>query len=392
MDKQTVRDLDLSGKRVLLRVDYNVPIENGQIKDTLRIRASFATINYLLDQNCSIVLISHLGRPEGKPNPEFSLEPVASEAAKLLGHPIKFIDDVVGATALDAATNIQPKEIILLQNLRFDPREEANDPEFAKALASLGQVFVDDAFAAIHRAHASTVGVTKLLPAVSGLLVEKEVTTISAAMNDPKHPFVGMIGGAKVSDKIEVINNLLKKVDTLIIGGAMANTFFAAQGKPMGKSIYEPDQVKTAAAILKEAKTEILLPSDVVAASNLRPPKDVHALRSADDVQPTDIIADLGSESVELICQRLMDAGTVIWNGPFGLTEIPEFAKGSLELANCLAESDAKSIIGGGDTAEFIDAANLHDKFDLVSTGGGAALELMAGKPLPGLEALLDKH
>ncbi len=391
MRKATVRDYNLAGKKVLLRVDYNVPIENGQVKDSLRIRASFGTINYLLDQNCSIVLISHLGRPDGKPNQEFSLAPVAVEAAKLLGHPIKFIPGTIGDQAKQAAQDLQPKEIILLENLRFDPREEKNDPEFAKELASLGEVFVDDAFAVIHRAHASTVGVTKFLPALCGLLVEKEVTTITEALENPKRPLLAMIGGAKISDKIEFLDRLLSKVDMMVIGGAMANTFLAAKGSPIGKSIYEPDQVGAAKKILEESKVDLVLPIDVVVADNLRPPKNVRTLRSVAEVSANDIIADLGPESVETTCQKLMEAGTVIWNGPFGLTEIPEFAKASLELAHCLGDSEAKTIIGGGDTAEFIDAANLHDKFDLVSTGGGAALELMAGKELPGLEALLDK-
>lgn len=390
MNKQTVRDIDLAGKKVLLRVDYNVPLDGGRVRDDFRVKASLPTLEYLLEQKCSIVLVSHLGRPEGKADPRFSLKPVAEILSSLLGKPVEFVPDTVGDQAKSAANSLLPGGVILLENLRFDPREEAGDPEFAAALATLADIYVDDAFAAIHRSHASITGVAKLLPAVSGLLVEKEVTGITEALENPRRPLVGMIGGAKVSDKIEVIDNLLERVDTLIIGGAMANTFIAAQGHDVGKSVYEPDQAETAKRIMQSDK--IVLPIEMIAAASIDPPTGVHEIHSIDQLKSDELITDVGKHSVNLFCQKIMSAGTVIWNGPFGLTEFKEFATGSLELAKCLAQSKAVSIIGGGDTAEFIDAAGLHDKFDLVSTGGGAALELMAGKTLPGIEALLDKQ
>lgn len=389
MKKQTVNDLDIAGKKVLLRVDYNVPLLNGKITDDFRIKASLPTIQFLLEHKCAVILASHLGRPDGKPNPEFSLSQVAPAASRLIGRKVEFVPDIVGARAQAAAKALLPGEIILLENLRFDPREESNDQEFAKELAALAQDYVDDAFAAIHRAHASIVGVTEYLPSAAGLLVQKEVDGITSALDNPKRPLVGMIGGAKVSDKIAVIDNLLAKVDTLVIGGAMANTFLAAKDISVGKSVYEPDQTKTAKKYLSSEK--IILPTDAVAATSIKPPAGAHALGSIDQLKPEELIVDIGEKSVDLVCKQIRSAGTVIWNGPFGLTEYKEFAGGSLKLAKCLAESDAVSVIGGGDTAQFIDDAGMHDSFDLVSTGGGAALELMAGKTLPGVEALLDK-
>lgn len=391
MTKKTVRELDVAGKKILLRVDYNVPLENGQVRDDFRITASLPTINYLLEQNCALILASHLGRPEGKVNPELSLAPTAETLADLLERDVAFVPDIVGEKAQAAAADLEGGQLILLENLRFDEREEKNDAEFAKQLASMAEVFVDDAFAAIHRAHASIVGVAKLLPAVAGLLVEKEVDTITEALESPSRPLLAMIGGAKVSDKIELLNNLIKKVDTLVIGGAMANTFLAAQGVKIGRSVYEPGQTATAKRILDTAKIRLVLPADAVVAEEIRPPTAVRSAPSLDMVGKGDFIADIGPQTIEQVGGLIMDAGTVIWNGPFGLAEIPEFANGSLALARCLADSKAKSVIGGGDTAEFIDSAGLHEKFDLVSTGGGAALELMAGKKLPGVEALLDK-
>lgn len=391
MNKKTIRDYEITGKKVLLRVDYNVPIENGAIRDDFRIKASLPTLEYLLEQKCALILISHLGRPDGKPDPKFSLRPAAEALSKLVGKPVKFIDSVSGEQAKQAASGTMPGELTMLENLRFDPREESNDPQFARYLASLADVYVDDAFAVIHRAHASTSGVPKFLPALSGLLVEKEVTGITSALENPKRPFVAMIGGAKVSDKIEVLDNLLKKVDTLVIGGAMANTFFAAKGINVGKSVYEPEQVATAKQIMDTTDVELMLPTDVVAAKSIDPPADIRAINTVKDLGTDELIVDLGKQSIKKLCGKITEAGTVIWNGPFGLTEIAEFASGSLELARCLAESKAASVIGGGDTADFIDSAGLHEKFDLVSTGGGAALELMAGKKLPGVEALLDK-
>lgn len=391
--KQTVRDIDVASKRVLVRVDYNVPIKDGVVGDTLRIQASFDTINYLLKQHCRIVLISHLGRPDGKPDPKFSLKPVAAKAAELLDRPIKFANDCVGDLIQKAANDLQPGEILLLENLRFHAEEEANDPEFAKQLAALGDVFVQDGFAAIHREHASTTGIPKHLPSVSGLLVDKEVATITGALENPKKPLLAISGGAKISDKIEVLSNLLKKVDVLAIGGAMANTFLAAQDVEVGKSLYEPDQTDTAKEILDQAKSlgvEVILPTDAVVSESAEKPVNQRTV-STSAVKPADLIVDLGPQTIQKIIAAIRRAGTVIWNGPVGVTEVKAFADGSIVLAEALADSNAASVIGGGDTAAFVNAAGLHKEFDWVSTGGGAGLDLMAGKKLPGYEALLDK-
>lgn len=400
MNKQTVRDIDLKGKRVLLRVDYNVPIKNGVVGDTLRIAASFETINYLLDQGCSIVLMSHLGRPDGKPDAKYSLKPVAAKATELLGHEITFVADCVGETAKAAVEAMTSGDIILLENTRFHAQEEANDPQFAKELAAWGEVYVDDAFAAIHRAHASTEGVTHFLPSVAGLLVEKEVEHLLGAIEKPNRPLVAIVGGAKVSSKIEVLEYLIPKVDILMLGGAMANTFYLADSKKVGKSLVEPDQVEVArrlVALAATEDTELLLPDEVVVSTSLTEPINVRTI-TLDAVQDDDIIVD----ATESFAARLSPAVfefldfdhkcTVIWNGPIGITEVPEFSAGSLALAGAIVALPGEiSIIGGGDTAAFIDDAGRHDQFTWVSTGGGASLELMSGKKLPGIEALLDK-
>jgi phosphoglycerate kinase len=400
MHKQTVRDIDVKGKRVLLRVDYNVPINNGVVGDTLRIEASFETINYLLEQNCSIVMMSHLGRPEGKPDAKYSLEPVASKATELLGHEITFVADCIGATVKAVVDGMTQGDIILLENTRFYAEDEADDPAFAKQLAAWGEVFVDDAFAAIHRAHASTEGVTHFLPSVAGLLVEKEVEHISGAIERPNRPLVAIVGGAKVSSKIEVLEYLIPKVDILMLGGAMANTFYLADGKKVGKSLVEPDQMEEARRLVVLAKseaTEMLLPDAVVVSKSLTEPKSLRSI-ALDAIQDDDFIVD----ATESFAGRLYPSVfefldfdqqcTVVWNGPIGVTEVPEFSAGSLALAGAIVALPGEiSIIGGGDTAAFIDNAGRHDQFTWVSTGGGASLELMSGKKLPGLEALLDK-
>lgn len=389
MKFRTVRDLNLKRKRVLVRVDYNVPISGGIVGDPLRIEASFETIEYLLGKGCSLVLCSHLGRPDGKVIPALSLEPVAKKASQMLGRPIRFVKNCVGPEAEDAVKALQPGEIILLENLRFHAEEEANDPEFAKALSNLGEGFVDDAFAAIHRAHASTVGVTKHLPSAAGFLVDKEVRHITNALAHPKKPLVAVIAGAKVSTKIEVLDNLLKYVDRLMIGGAMANTFLAALGHPIGKSKYEKDFMDEAKIILVNAKrmgVDIILPDDVVVADSLD--KGPGRVVGIDEVKKSEYIVDLGPKTVARTLNPLDFHGTVIWNGPLGITEVPEFAHQSKLLAENIIESGAGSLIGGGDTAAFIDGSGLHDKFGWVSTGGGASLELMAGRELPGLKAL----
>ncbi|MBW3538618.1 phosphoglycerate kinase [Candidatus Parcubacteria bacterium] len=393
MTKKTVRDIDVKGKTVLVRVDYNVPIEDGQVGDTLRLEGSFATIRYLLERDCKVVLISHLGRPEGRPNPKYSLKPVAAKAAQLLGRPVEFAGDCVGPEAQAEVERLEPGGLLLLENLRFHPEEEANDAGFARQLAGLAEVYVDDAFAAIHRAHASTVGVAQHLPAVAGLLVEREVDTIAGALERPERPLAAVIGGAKVSTKIEVLDNLIAKVDSLLIGGAMANTFLVAKGYQVGKSLYEHDHleyVQQALASADKAGTSLLLPLDVVVTDKVDRSARGHSVNVI-GVRPDDIIADVGPRTIERALKPLRLSGTVIWNGPLGISELPQFAAGSLALARGLASSRAKTIVGGGDTAAFIDAAGLHDRFDFVSTGGGASLELMAGKVLPGLAALLDR-
>jgi len=400
MHKQTVRDIDLKGKRVLVRVDYNVPIKDGVVGDTLRIESSFETINYLLEQECSIVLMSHLGRPDGKPDAKYSLKPVAVKATELLGHEITFVADCVGETAKAAVQGMTAGEIILLENTRFHAEEEANDPLFAKQLAAWGKVFVDDAFAAIHRAHASTEGVTHFLPSVAGLLVAKEVEHILGALEKPNRPLVAIVGGAKVSSKIEVLEYLIPKVDILILGGAMANTFYLADGKKVGKSLVEADQVDEArrlVALAAAEDTELLLPDEVVVSKSLTQPENVRTV-NLDAVQDDDIIVDAAESFASKLSPSVFEfldfdnKCTVIWNGPIGVTEVPEFCAGSLALAGAIVALPGEiSIIGGGDTAAFIDNAGRHDQFTWVSTGGGASLELMSGKKLPGIEALLDK-
>ncbi|HVE80900.1 MAG TPA: phosphoglycerate kinase [Candidatus Dormibacteraeota bacterium] len=392
MKLRTVRDLDVKNKRVLLRVDYNVPISDGIVGDPLRIRASFDTIRYLLSKNCSIVLISHMGRPKGKKAKEFSLCHVAQKASTMLGHHIGFVEDCIGRGAAARAAHLKPGEIIMLENLRFHKEEEANDPKFAKELAELADVYIDDAFAAVHRAHASTVGVTKYLPAAAGLLVEREVKTITEALEHPAKPLVAVVGGAKVSTKIDTLNNLMKYADKIAIGGAMANTFLAAQGKKIGKSKHEADRVKDAKKIIASAKregVELVIPTDVIVAKSLTQTK-LGRLTDLNNVEADDYIVDLGPKTVAAILNPLDFHGSVIWNGPLGVAEIPAFAHASLSLAHNIIESGAKCIIGGGDTAAFVDDAGLHDKFAWVSTGGGASLELMSGQKLPGLKALQD--
>jgi phosphoglycerate kinase len=389
MSLKTVRDLKVKHKKVLLGVDYNVPVSSGIVGDPLRIEASFETIRYLLDHDCSIILMSHLGRPKGKVVPDMSLAPVAKKVTEMLGHQVTFVPDCVGPQAKAAAAALQPGEIILLENTRFHPEEEANDPAFAKELAGLGEVFVDDAFANIHRAHASVVGVAEDLPSGAGFLVEKEVAAIVGAYQHPVKPLVAVIGGAKVSTKIEVLDNLIKHANRLVIGGAMANTFLAALGHQVGKSLVEPEfyaEVKRIMADAEREGVEIILPEDVIVAKS-REHGPGH-LVGIDAVDKTDLIVDLGPQTVAHVLNPLDFHGSVIWNGPLGITEVPDFAHGSRLLAENIIESGAKSIIGGGDTAAFVDTEGLHDKFSWVSTGGGASLDLMAGLELPGLKVL----
>jgi phosphoglycerate kinase len=398
MTKQTVRDIDLAGKRVLVRVDYNVPIKDGVVGDALRIEVSFATIKYLLEKNCSIVLMSHLGRPDGKFDEALSLAPVAKKASELLGHEIGFVDDCVGPKVKAAVEALKPGEILLLENLRFHPGEETNDKGFAKNLSEWGEVYVDDAFAAIHRTHASTVGVTAYLPSVAGLLVEQEIDHIQGSLDHPNRPLAAIVGGAKVSTKIELLQALIPKVDILMIGGAMANTFFLGEGHEIGQSIAEPDFVETVKKLVAEAKEEdtvLLLPDEVVVSKSLEKAESVRSVGLA-EVADDDYIVDAAPSFAGALKEAMYEVldfdnkGTIIWNGPVGISEVPEFAAGSKAVADVILEIKAISIIGGGDTAAYVDGAGLHDKFTWVSTGGGASLELMSGKVLPGVAALRD--
>ncbi|MBW4061087.1 phosphoglycerate kinase [Candidatus Saccharibacteria bacterium] len=400
MNKQTVRDIDVKGKRALVRVDYNVPIKNGEVGDTLRIQGSFETINYLLEQGSSLVLMSHLGEPKGKVDPALSLEPVAAKAAELLGKPIAFYHDCIGDEVDEAVKALQPGQIMMLENVRFHPEELDNDHAFAEKLASYGDIYVNDSFAVDHRDQVSVSGIAAIIPGVAGFLVEKEVNYIKGALDHPNRPLVAVIGGAKVSSKIEVLENLIPKVDVLMIGGAMANTFYLAADLPVGKSLVEPDFVAEAKRLVTLAKTEnceLILPGDVVVSNDIDAPKDVRTIKVA-EIKPDQIIVDaapaFGPEITPAVHEFLDfdNKCTVIWNGPIGVTEVPEFALGSRALADAIiALPGVISIIGGGDTAAFIDDAGLHDKFTWVSTGGGASLELMSGKTLPGIAALLDK-
>jgi 3-phosphoglycerate kinase len=400
MNKQTVRDIDLKNKRVLVRVDYNVPIKDGVVGDTLRIKSSFETINYLLEAGCSIVLMSHLGRPEGKVEPKYSLAPVAFKASELLGKPIKFVSDCVGEAVKAAVDTLESGEILMLENTRFHPEEEANDSDFAKQLSAWGEIFVDDAFAVVHRDQASVTGVAAYLPSVAGLLVEKEVNYIKGALDHPNRPLVAVIGGAKVSSKITVLENLIPKVDVLMIGGAMANTFYLAADMPIGKSLAEADFVEEAKRIVSLAKAEnceLILPGEVLVSMSIDAPKDVRLIKVA-EITSEQIIVDaapaFGPEIIPAVHEFLDfdNICTVLWNGPIGVTEVPEFTVGSRAMADAiLALPGVISVIGGGDTAAFIDAEGLHDKFTWVSTGGGASLELMSGKILPGIAVLRDK-
>ena len=383
MSKKTVRDIDLKGKKVFVRCDFNVPMdENQNITDNRRIVAALPTIKYLIEQNCRIILASHLGRPKGEVKPEFSLAPVAKELSKLLGQEVLMAKDVIGESAKSLAANLQEGQVMLLENVRFHREETDNDPEFAKQLASMAEVFVNDAFGTAHRAHASTEGVSHYLPSVSGFLIEKELKFLGDALNNPERPFVAILGGAKVSDKIGVIDSLLEKVDTLMIGGGMAYTFFKAQGYEVGNSLCEPDKCELALNLMKKAEekgVKFLLPdteSKTVAWTEI--PEGWEGF-------------DIGEKTIEMFKNELKTAKTVVWNGPLGLFEFDQFAIGTNEIAHALAELDATTIIGGGDSAAAVEKAGLADKMTHISTGGGASLEFLEGKKLPGIECLQDK-
>ena len=394
-NKKTIMDVDVAGKKILLRCDFNVPQDKatGAITSDKRIVAALPTIKYLLDQGAAVIACSHLGKPKGEWKEKLSLAPVAVRLSQLLGQEVIFAKDVVGEDAKAKAAALQGGQIMLLENLRFDPREEKNDPSFAKELADMAELYVSDAFGSVHRAHASTAGVAAFLPAVSGLLVAKELEIMGGALNDPKRPFVAVLGGAKVSDKIGVINNLLERADTIIIGGGMAYTFAKAQGGSIGKSLCESDKLDYALEMIEKAKkngVKLLLPIDTVAADNFSDDAKrmvVSTMAIPDDYEGMDI----GPETTKLFCDAVKGAGTVVWNGPMGVFEFENFAAGTRAMAQALADSGAVTIVGGGDSAAAVEQMGFADKITHISTGGGASLEFLEGLELPGVACLLDK-
>lgn len=395
-NKMTIRDVPVRGKKVLLRCDFNVPLDKltGKITDDKRIRASVPTIKYLLDNGAAVIACSHLGRPKGEWKPELSLRPVAERLSELLGAPVYMAGDVISESAERGAASLQPGGIMLLENLRFHKEEEKNDPEFAKKLASFADLFVSDAFGTVHRAHASTAGVAQYLPAVAGLLVEKELAVMGEALNSPKRPFVAILGGAKVSDKIGVIDNLLEKVDTIIIGGGMAYTFIKAQGYSIGKSLCETDKLDYASAAIKKAEekgVKLLLPVDSVTAEEFSADA-APVYRDSQGIHDWEMGMDIGTKTIESFKNAIASAGTVIWNGPMGVFEFPAFANGTEAVAKAIAESGAVSIVGGGDSAAAVEKLGYADKMTHISTGGGASLEFLEGRELPGIACLADRQ
>ncbi len=389
MNKKTVKDIDLQGKKVLVRCDFNVPYdENRNITDNRRIVAALPTIQYLIDNNCKVILCSHLGRPKGEVKPEFSLNIVAEELSKLLGKEVKLAKDVVGEDAKKLAQELKEGQVMLLENVRFEAGEEKNDETLSQKFASLAEIFVNDAFGTAHRAHSSTTGVASFLPAVSGFLIEKELNFLGTALENPQRPFVAILGGKKVSDKIGVINSLLEKVDTLLIGGAMAYTFFKSMGYNVGDSICEEDKLDLAKELMEKAKgVKLMLPIDTKIG------KEFSADTESKNVKYTEISDgwegfDIGEETIRIYSEELKNAKTVVWNGPLGLFEFEQFAVGTNSIAQTLADCDAVKIIGGGDSAAAVEKAGLAEKFTHISTGGGASLEFLEGKKLPGIEAL----
>ena len=395
MNKKTVRDIDLKNKKVLVRCDFNVPLdEEGNITDNRRIVGALPTIQYLLEQNCRVILCSHLGRPKGEVKPEFSLKPVAEELQRLLKKEVKLAEDVTGPSARALTENMRPGDIVLLENVRFDPREEKNEESLSKEFASLAEIYVNDAFGTAHRAHSSTEGVAKFLPAVSGFLIEKELNFLGNALENPKRPFMAILGGKKVSEKIGVIDSLLEKVDTLIIGGGMAYTFFKSMGYSVGNSICELDKLDLARGAMAKAKekgVKLMLPVDNIIADEFSNDANVKAINS-DQIPDGWEGLDIGPKTIAMFEEELKKAKTILWNGPVGLSEFPKFANGTDSLARLLASmDDCVTIIGGGDSAAAIERNGLSDKMTHISTGGGASLEFLEGKKLPGIECLLDK-
>ena len=397
MDKLTIRDADVAGKRVLVRVDFNVPLADGKVQDDSRIRASIPTIVALVQAGAKVILASHLGRPNGKVTDSLRLRPVGQRLTELLRRNVPVTGDALGIGTEDALKRMRPGEIVLLENLRFHPEEEANDPGFAATLASYADIYVNDAFGTAHRAHASTVGIAKHLPAYAGLLMERELTMLSRLLESPERPFAAILGGAKVSGKIDVIDNLLTKVDLLVLGGGMANTFLLAQGKTIGKSLAEPDRVEDARRILATAeknKVRVVLPVDVIVAKEVTRGTEYKTLL-AEKIPASWHIVDLGKQSQELMVEALSNVKTVFWNGPLGVFEIPSFAHGTNAVARMLAdraEHGATVVIGGGDSVAAITGQGLASKMTHISTGGGASLEFLEGRELPGVQVLLDRE
>ena len=395
MNKVTVKDLDLNGKKVLMRCDFNVPLdENLNITDKTRIIAALPTIKYVLEQNAKLILCSHLGRPKGEVKPEFSLAPVAKELSNQLGKEVKLAKDIVGPSAHELTESMNEGDIVLLENVRYDAREEKNDEEFSKELASLAEVYVNDAFGTCHRAHSSTAGVASYLPAACGFLIEKELKILGDALNNPERPFVGILGGKKVSDKIGVINSLLEKVDVLLIGGAMAYTFYKAQGYGVGNSICEEDKLDLANSLMQKAKdkgVKMLIPVDNKIGKEFAPDTESKIVKYNEIPDGWEGF-DIGPETIKIYEEELKNAKTVLWNGPVGLFEFDQFATGTNSIANCLANLEgATTIIGGGDSAAAVTKAGLADKMTHISTGGGASLEYIEGKVLPGIECIPEK-
>jgi phosphoglycerate kinase len=390
MNKKTVKDIDLKGKRVLMRVDFNVPMEGGKVTDDKRIKAALPTIKYVLEQGASLILMSHLGRPKGGPDPEFSLKAAAEVLAGHLGKPVQMAPDCVGAEAEKMAKELKPGEALMLENTRFHPEEEKNDLDLAEKMAALGEVYVNDAFGSAHRAHSSTEGVARFLPAVAGFLMEQELEYLGRATGSPEHPYIAILGGAKISDKILVVENLLAMCDKLIIGGGMANTFLAARGVNMQDSLVEAASLETARAILAKQAAKIVLPVDAVVADKF----DAEAASQVVDVEAIPVgwrMLDVGPKTLALYKEALAGAKLIVWNGPVGVFEMPKFAEGTFALARLLAESGATTVIGGGDSASAVKKAGVAKQMTHVSTGGGASLEFLEGKELPGVAALLKK-
>jgi phosphoglycerate kinase len=390
-DKKTIEDIDVTEKKVLVRVDFNVPIKDGKVGDDTRIQAALPTLHYLLDHQATLILCSHLGRPKGEVKQEFSLKPVADHLSMVLGQPVKFVEDCIGPVAEQAVKELSPGGILLLENTRFHAGEKKNDPAMAKQLADLADLYVNDAFGSAHRAHASTEGVAQYLPSVAGYLMEKEIIYLGKAIVDPARPFIAILGGAKISDKIGVIRNLLDKTDQIMIGGGMANTFFKAHGYPVGDSLVEDDSLDIARELIELADHRLRLPVDVVIGDKFEAEAELLVM-SMGPIPDGWRILDIGPETVKTFGKPISEAGTIVWNGPMGVFEFPRFAEGTNGLAKAIARSNATSIIGGGDSVAAVKQAGLADKITHISTGGGASLEMLEGKVLPGMAALEDRN